>query len=113
MGLVFLIVIGGMMGWLAAIIARAETGPARMHNILVGIAGALAAGLALNSLLGGGDLLAGQYSVDALLVALGGSVALLLAVNLVRERGRGGASADSWNEQAFNRGRDRHDAPPP
>ena len=111
MGLVFLVVIGGMLGWLAAIIARAETGAARMRNILIGVAGALVAGLAVNPLLGEGNLLDGQYSVNALLVALAGSVALLLALNLLGEQG--GAGPDSWNEQAFNRGRDRHDAPPP
>jgi uncharacterized membrane protein YeaQ/YmgE (transglycosylase-associated protein family) len=102
-----------MMGWLAAIIARAETGPARMFNVLVGVAGALAAGLALNPLLGEGDLLDGQYYVDALLVALGGSVALLLAVNLLRERPEDHPDSKSWSEKAFNRGQDRHDAPPP
>lgn len=87
MGLVFLVVIGGMLGWLAAIIARAETGSARMRNILIGIAGALLAGLAVNPLLGEGNLLDGQYSVNALLVALAGSVALLLALNLLGEQG--------------------------
>jgi uncharacterized membrane protein YeaQ/YmgE (transglycosylase-associated protein family) len=110
-GLVFLVVIGGMLGWLAAIIARAESGTARMRNILIGIVGALVAGLAVNPLLGEGNLLAGQYSVNALLIALAGSVALLLALNLLGEHSEAGSG--SWNEQAFNRGRDRHDAPPP
>ena len=85
MGLVYLIVIGGMLGWLAAIIVRAESGPARLRNILIGIAGALVAGLIVNPLIGGSDLLEGQYSVDALLIALVGSVAVLLAVNLWRD----------------------------
>jgi uncharacterized membrane protein YeaQ/YmgE (transglycosylase-associated protein family) len=84
-GLVFLIVIGGMLGWLAAIIVRAETGAARLRNILIGVAGALVAGLVLNPLIGGSDLLAGQYNVDSLLIALAGSVVLLLAVNLWRD----------------------------
>jgi uncharacterized membrane protein YeaQ/YmgE (transglycosylase-associated protein family) len=86
MGLVFLIVIGGMLGWLAAIIARAEGAQAHARNILIGIAGALITGLVVNPLIGGSDLLAGQYSVDALLSALIGSIAVLLAVNLWRDR---------------------------
>ena len=86
MGLVFLIVIGGMLGWLAAIIVRAETGVARLRNILIGITGALVAGLVVNPLVGSGSLLEGQYSVDALLIALIGSVVVLLAVNLWRDR---------------------------
>ena len=85
MGLVFLIVIGGMLGWLAAIIMRAETGSARLRNILVGIAGALATGLAIIPLISGSSLLQGQYRVDALLMALAGSVVLLLVVNLWRD----------------------------
>lgn len=85
MGLVFLVVIGGMLGWLAAIIVRAETGTARLRNILIGIAGALVTGLVINPLIGGSNLLDGQYSVDALLVALTGSVAVLLLVNLWRD----------------------------
>jgi uncharacterized membrane protein YeaQ/YmgE (transglycosylase-associated protein family) len=86
MGLVFLILIGGMLGWQAAIIARAEAGPARLRNILTGIAGALIAGLVVNPLLGGGDLLEGQYSVEALLIALLGSVVVLVAGNLWPDR---------------------------
>ena len=85
MGLVFLIVIGGMLGWLAAIIVRAESGEARLRNILIGIAGALGAGLVINPLIGGSSLLEGYYGIDALLIALTGSVVLLLAVNLWRD----------------------------
>jgi len=84
MGLVFLIVIGGMLGWLAAIIVGADSGPARLRNIMIGIAGALVAGVVINPLIGGSDLLGGQYGIDALLIALFGSVAVLLAVNLWR-----------------------------
>jgi uncharacterized membrane protein YeaQ/YmgE (transglycosylase-associated protein family) len=84
-GLLFLVVIGGMLGWLAAIIARAETGASRLRNILIGIAGALVTGLVINPLIGGGDLLDGQYSVAALLTALTGSVVVLLVVHLLRD----------------------------
>ncbi len=85
MGLVFLIVIGGMLGWLAAIITRADNGLARLRNILIGIAGALVTGLVISPLLGGSDLLDGQYGVDSLLIALTGSIVVLLVVNLWRD----------------------------
>ncbi len=74
-----------MLGWLAAIIVRAESGAARLRNILIGIAGALVTGLVINPLTGGSDLLKGQYSIDSLLIALAGSTAVLLAVNLWRD----------------------------
>ena len=85
MGLVFLIVIGGMLGWLAAIITRADSGASRLRNILLGIAGALVTGLVIGPLLGGSNLLEGQYSIDSLLLALTGSVVVLLLVNLWRD----------------------------
>ena len=85
MGLVFLIVIGGMLGWLAAIVTRAGSGAVTLRNILVGIAAALVTGLVINPLLGGSNLLDGQYGIDALLVALTGTGAILLLVNLWRD----------------------------
>jgi uncharacterized membrane protein YeaQ/YmgE (transglycosylase-associated protein family) len=84
-GLVFLLVIGGMLGWLAAIITRADSGASRLRNILLGIAGALITGLVIGPLLGGSNLLEGQYGIDSLLLALTGSVVVLLLVNLWRD----------------------------
>lgn len=85
MGLVFLVVIGGMLGWLAAIITRADSGPARLRNVLIGIAGALVTGLVINPLLGGSNLLGGDYGIGSLVIALAGSMVLLLLVNLWRD----------------------------
>lgn len=85
MGLVFLIVIGAILGWLAAIIARTETVQGLLLNLAGGIGGALIAGLVVYPLIGGGSLLGGNYSVDGLLTALAGAVVLLVAVNLWRD----------------------------
>lgn len=84
MGLVFLIVIGAILGWLAAIIARTETLQGLLLNLTGGIGGALIAAVGVYPLFGGGDLLAGHYSVGGLLAALVGAVALPMAVNLCR-----------------------------
>jgi uncharacterized membrane protein YeaQ/YmgE (transglycosylase-associated protein family) len=86
MGLVFLLVVGGLLGWLAAIIMRIEDTRGVAANVAVGIAGALVAGLVVHPLLGGGSLLEGRYSVDGLLTALVGSIVVLLAINLLRDR---------------------------
>ena len=85
MGLVFLLVIGGLLGWLAAIIMRAETRRGIAFNIAAGIAGALVAGLVIGPLLGRGNLLEGAYSVDGLLVAFAGTVLFLFLVNMFRD----------------------------
>ena len=82
MGLVFLLVVGALLGWVAAIIMRAETSRGLALNVAAGIAGALIAGLVIGPLLGRGNLLEGTYSVDGLLVAFAGTVLFLFLVNL-------------------------------
>lgn len=84
MGVVFLVVSGGILGWLASITMRHDDPAGIARNIAVGIGGAFFAGLVVNPLLGGGNLLAGNYRVSALLIPFLGSVALLIGVNLLR-----------------------------
>lgn len=84
MGLVFLVVVGGILGWLAAIITQADHRRGILLNAMVGIFGSLVSGLVIPPLLGGGNLLTGTYQVGALLIALSGSACLLLVVNLLR-----------------------------
>ena len=86
MGLVFLVVIGGILGWLAAIIMRAEDARGMVLNVVAGIGGALMTGLVIGPLFGFGNILDGRYDVDGLLTALAGSVVVLFAVNLLRNR---------------------------
>ena len=82
MGLVLLVVVGGALGWLAAIIMRTESARGIGLNVLAGIGGALVAGLIVSPLVGSGGLLDGHYSPAGLLISLLGSVAVLLAVNV-------------------------------
>ncbi|ANU06933.1 GlsB/YeaQ/YmgE family stress response membrane protein [Paraurantiacibacter namhicola] len=84
MGVLFLIIVGAILGWLASIITRAESRQAILLNVGVGIAGAFIAGLVLNPLFGGHSLLGQRYDVLALLIALLGSVIFLVALNLTR-----------------------------
>lgn len=84
MGLIFLLVAGGILGFVAAIITETDHRRGILLNAAVGILGSLIAGLLLTPLLGGGNLLTGVYDVGALLIALAGSAGLLLVVNLLR-----------------------------
>lgn len=86
MGVVFLVVVGSILGWLAAIIMRTEHKRGILLNIAAGIGGALLTGFVVGPLLGLGHVLDGRYSITVLLTALAGSVILLLAVNLLRDR---------------------------
>jgi uncharacterized membrane protein YeaQ/YmgE (transglycosylase-associated protein family) len=85
-GLVFLVIVGAILGWLAAIVSRAEDSRGILLNVAVGIGGALATGLLVAPLLGLGNVLEGRYPIDGLLTALAGSVVVLIAVNLLRDR---------------------------
>ena len=86
MGLVFLVVLGGILGWLAAIINRSEDARGMSLNVAVGIGGAMLTGLIVGPLLGFGSILDGRYSVDGLVTALAGAVVVLFAVNVLRDR---------------------------
>ena len=81
MGLILLIVVGGILGWLASIVVRADDRQGILLNVSVGIAGALVAGLVSNS----GSILGG-LSALALLVSFVGALALLALLNLYRSR---------------------------
>jgi uncharacterized membrane protein YeaQ/YmgE (transglycosylase-associated protein family) len=84
MGLIILLVIGGVIGWLASLVMRTDGQQGILLNVIVGIVGALLAGFVLNPLVGGGNIMAGDFSVSSLVVTFVGAVVLLAIVNLVR-----------------------------
>lgn len=84
MGLIILIIIGGILGWLASIVMRTDGQQGILLNIIVGVVGALLAGFILNPLIGGGNIMNGDFSGSSLLVSFLGAVVLLAIVNLVR-----------------------------
>jgi uncharacterized membrane protein YeaQ/YmgE (transglycosylase-associated protein family) len=84
MGLIILLIVGGLIGWLASMVMRTDAQQGILLNIVVGIVGALLAGLLLNPLIGGGNIMSGDFSASALLVSFLGAVVLLAIVNLFR-----------------------------
>ncbi|MDB5725907.1 MAG: Transglycosylase-associated protein [Novosphingobium sp.] len=84
MGLIILIIIGGILGWLASIVMRTDGQQGILLNVVVGVVGALLAGFLLNPLIGGGNIMNGDFSGSSLLVSFLGAVVLLAIVNLVR-----------------------------
>lgn len=71
------LVIGGLIGWVASLIMRTDAQQGILLNIVVGIVGAVIAGLLFGS--GGGPL-----DISNILWSLLGAVILLGVVNLVR-----------------------------
>ena len=84
MGLLFMIVVGAILGWLAAIVLKIEAPRGILLNIAAGIAGSLLTGLLIGPLLlGGANLLGGYYRVGSLLLSLAGSLVVIAAFNVL------------------------------
>jgi uncharacterized membrane protein YeaQ/YmgE (transglycosylase-associated protein family) len=82
--LILILIVGGLIGWIASIVMRTNAQQGVLLNIIVGIVGALLAGFLLAPLFGTGNITQGDFSLPALLVSLLGSVILLAIVNLFR-----------------------------
>ncbi len=79
-GIIVWLVIGGIVGWLASLIMRTDAQQGIILNIVVGIVGAVIAGL----IIGGGNINTDPMDVTNILWSLLGAVILLAIVNLVR-----------------------------
>ena len=84
MSFIVAIIIGGIVGWLASIIMHTNAQQGIILNIIVGIVGALLAGLLLTPLFGIGTINQSNFSLPAQLISLLGAAILLAIVNLVR-----------------------------
>ncbi|MEZ5680786.1 MAG: GlsB/YeaQ/YmgE family stress response membrane protein [Erythrobacter sp.] len=81
MGLLILIIVGAIFGWLATILLRIEDGRGILTNALVGVLGAFVAGL-----IAGNGVFLGALSGVALLWSALGAVIALTVFNLVKQR---------------------------
>jgi uncharacterized membrane protein YeaQ/YmgE (transglycosylase-associated protein family) len=84
MGIILMLVVGGIIGWLASIVMRTNAQQGIILNVVVGIVGALVGGFLLTPLLGGAPITSGAFDVRSLLVSFLGAVILLAIVNLFR-----------------------------
>jgi uncharacterized membrane protein YeaQ/YmgE (transglycosylase-associated protein family) len=84
MTLILVLVIGGIIGWLASIVMRTDAQQGVFLNIVVGIVGALIAGVLISPLIGGGKITDGNFDILSLFASFLGAVVLLAIVNLFR-----------------------------
>lgn len=84
MGIIILLVVGGLIGWVASMIMRTDAQQGVLLNVVVGIVGALLAGFIVTPLIGGTPITSGEISIQSVLVSLVGAIVLLAIVNLVR-----------------------------
>lgn len=80
MGIIVWLIVGGVCGWLASLIMRTDAQQGIILNIVVGIVGAVIAGL----IFGGGTINQNPLDLTNILWSLLGAVILLAIVNLIR-----------------------------
>jgi uncharacterized membrane protein YeaQ/YmgE (transglycosylase-associated protein family) len=84
MTLLLILVVGGIIGWLASILMRTDAQQGIFLNIVVGIVGALIAGFIITPLIGGAPITSGAFDIMSLFASFLGAVVLLAIVNLFR-----------------------------
>ncbi len=77
-GIIIWLVVGGIVGWLASLVMRTDAQQGVLLNIVVGIIGAVIAGLIFGQNMNAG------ITVESFLYALIGAIILLAIVNLIR-----------------------------
>jgi len=87
MGWILVIIVGGILGWLASKVMRTDAQQGIILNIVIGIVGAALAGFLLSPLLGIPTINSVNFSISSLLISFLGALILLAIVNLIR-RGR-------------------------
>ena len=78
MGIIIWLVVGGICGWLASLIMRTDAQQGIILNVVVGIVGAVIAGLLLGAGINDG------ITIQTFLYSLLGAIILLAIVNLIR-----------------------------
>ena len=84
MTLILILIVGGVIGWLASMVVRTDAQQGIFLNVVVGIVGALIAGVVLTPLIGGAPITSGSFDFMSLLASFLGAVLLLAILNLFR-----------------------------
>ncbi len=84
MTLIILLVVGGIIGWIASMIMKTDAQQGIFLNIVVGIVGAMLAGFVVTPLIGGASIAEGGINIQSIIVSLLGAIVLLAIVNLIR-----------------------------
>ena len=84
MTLIFILIVGGVIGWLASIVMRTDGQQGLFLNVVVGIVGALLAGFIITPLIGGAPITSGSFDIMSLVASFLGAVVLLAILNLFR-----------------------------
>ena len=84
MNFLWIIIIGGILGWLASLVMRTDGQQGILLNIVVGVVGALIAGVFITPMIGSRPITSGDFDLSSLLVSFVGALILLAIINLFR-----------------------------
>ena len=84
MTLVMILIVGGVIGWLASLLMRTDGQQGVLLNVVVGIIGAVIAGVVITPLIGGAPITSGSFDLMSLIASFLGAVVLLAIINLFR-----------------------------
>lgn len=84
MTLLLILLVGGVIGWLASILMRTDGQQGIFLNVVVGVVGALIAGFLITPLIGGAPITSGSFDLMSLFASFLGAIVLLAIVNLFR-----------------------------
>jgi uncharacterized membrane protein YeaQ/YmgE (transglycosylase-associated protein family) len=84
MNIIIMLIVGGIIGWLASIVMRTDGQQGIILNVAVGIVGAMLAGFLITPLIGGAPITSGALDIRSLVVSFLGALVLLAIVNLIR-----------------------------
>jgi uncharacterized membrane protein YeaQ/YmgE (transglycosylase-associated protein family) len=84
MNLIIMLIVGGVLGWLASMVMKTDGQQGMFLNVVVGIVGALLSGYLITPFLGGAPITSGAFDIKSLIVSFLGAVVLLGIVNLIR-----------------------------
>lgn len=81
MGIIGTILVGGLIGWLASLIAKTNAQMGCLWNVIIGVAGAALGHWIAMQLFG--DVNIDKFSIKGILVGVGGAVVLIMALRMI------------------------------
>jgi uncharacterized membrane protein YeaQ/YmgE (transglycosylase-associated protein family) len=82
--IIVILIVGGIIGWLASLVMGTNAQQGILLNIVVGIVGAILAGFLVTPLIGGAPITSGAFDIRSLVASFIGAVILLGIVSLFR-----------------------------
>ena len=82
--IITILIVGGILGWLASIVMRTDGQQGIFLNVVIGIVGAFLAGFVITPLIGGAPITSGNFDIRSLVASFLGAVVLLAIVNMFR-----------------------------